>query len=68
MWVYSDLTHINLDFKGFQVLKKMFKSACPTEGQVTVNLNGIFLAMASCQDTYQLLMVSHVCFHLVMTL
>ncbi len=58
-------THI--DFEGFQVLKTKFKSACPTEGQV-INLNCIFFAMASSQDTYQLLIVSHVilsCFDLV---
>ncbi len=62
MWVYSDSTNIDLDFEGFQVLKNMFKSACPTEGQgpVTINLNCIFFAMVSSQDTYKLLIVSHV--------
>jgi hypothetical protein len=56
MWVY---THW-LGLWRVSSFKKMFKSACPTQGPVTINLNCKFFAMVSSQDTYQLLIVSHV--------
>ncbi len=56
MWIYSH----RLGLWRVSSFKKKFKSACPTEGPITINLNCKFFAMVSSQDTYQLFIVSHV--------